>query len=427
MASLTEEQTQKLTQYQAITQVENLEEGLSQLIDNDWNVERAIQHFYDNHGPKETPSRPPSRFSLFSLLFWPFGLAWSLLSFITRFLPLHRSIEQKRRKPPSVLAAEFKQQFESKYGPDHIPFFQGGYSEALEKAKRDLLFLLVVLHSSDHDETDRFCRETLTSADLIQCIQDHRVLVWAGDVEFAEAHKVSCTLKATTYPFLGLIALQSNKMTVVERMEGPAHPQELVSQLSHAIERHGASLQRLQHERDERERERQLRVDQDEAYHQSLKADQEKARRQQEEQEAKAQAERERQLLLEQKALLKQKREQYIQYLYAQLPDEPTHTPSAKINFRLADGDRVVRQFESQATVDTLYRFVEVYPLLKENKPKQPVEAPLDYHHQYQFTLHTTFPRMEFPPEESTPLVDIKNIWPSATLVVDQNDDDDEE
>ena len=93
---------------------------------------------------------------------------------------------------------------------------------------------------------------------------------------------VSYTLGATTYPFLALIALQKSignatpKMTVIERIEGPSHPEELISQIEHAIDRHGTVVNRLKNERDQREFERQLVKDQDAAYHQSLKADQEK-------------------------------------------------------------------------------------------------------------------------------------------------------
>lgn len=96
---------------------------------------------------------------------------------------------------------------------------------------------------------------------------------------------VSYTLQATTYPFMALIALQTSvgtatpKMAVIERMEGTSHPEELISQIEIAIDRHGAVVNRLKNERSQRDMERQLLKDQDAAYHQSLKADQEKVKR----------------------------------------------------------------------------------------------------------------------------------------------------
>lgn len=66
----------------------------------------------------------------------------------------------------------------------------------------------------------------------------------------------------------------------------------------------------------------------------------------QEEEERKAQMERELQL---------KKREQYIQYLYNTLPAEPSSDYQGKItklNFRLADGDRIIRQFKADDTIE---------------------------------------------------------------------------
>lgn len=67
------------------------------------------------------------------------------------------AITQKKRDP-RVLAVEFIESFEDKYGTRHIEFFRGGYSQALEKARKDLRFMLVLLYSEDHDDTETFCR-----------------------------------------------------------------------------------------------------------------------------------------------------------------------------------------------------------------------------------------------------------------------------
>lgn len=172
---------------------------------------------------------------------------------------------------------------------------------------------------------------------------------------------MSYALQGPTYPFIALIALQTSygnsipKMTVIERIEGPSHPEELISQIDIAIERQGAVINRLKNERNQRELERQLLKDQDAAYHQSLKADQEKARLAREEKEAQLKAEEEAKQALLQIELLKEKKRQYINYLYHQLPKEPTETDNskvAKLSFRLADGDRVVRKFNQNDTIN---------------------------------------------------------------------------
>ncbi|KAI8997387.1 UBX domain-containing protein [Pilobolus umbonatus] len=291
--------------------------------------------------------------------------------------------------------------------------------------------MLVYLHSRDHDDTDEFCRHTLSTARVGNFIKDKNILLWGGDVREGEAHKVSYALKASTYPFMALIALQntlgssSPKMTVIERIEGPSHPEELISQIEIAIDRHGAVVNRLKNEKNQREMERQLRDDQDRAYKESLKADQEK------EKDAQLKAEEEAKDREMERQLSEQKREQYNRYLFNQLAEETKEQDPSKItrlNFRLADGSRVVRKFDKDATLDTLYKFVEIYPLLKEGKHEhQPVEPPLDYEHKFNFTIHSPYPRMEYEPSSSTKLCEISSLWPSATLVVDAVVDEDDE
>ncbi|RCH82587.1 hypothetical protein CU097_000781, partial [Rhizopus azygosporus] len=300
-----------------------------------------------------------------------------------------------------------------------------GYSQALEKARKELRFMLVVLQSDDHDDTELFCRQ------LIDYVKEKNILVWGGNVRETEAHKVSYTLQASTYPFLALIALQkplgasTPKMTVIERMEGPCRAEELVSQIDAAIDRHGAVVNRLKNEREQREMERRLREDQDRAYRESLKADQEKVRKAQEEKEALVKAEEEEKQRQREKEIQKQKNEEYIRYLYTHLPEEPKEGKMTKLSFRLANGDRVVRSFSEHDTLDTLYRFVEVYPLLKSNEPVEPCEsAPEDYVHQYKFTIHSPYPRKEYEADEHQTLSNIPSLWPSATLVVDAVDDE---
>lgn len=70
---------------------------------------------------------------------------------------------------------------------------------------------------------------------------------------------------------------------------------------------------------------------------------------------------------------------------------------------------------------------MEIYPLLKENATIETVERPEDYVHNYKFTIHSPYPRMEYEPDQTKKLHEIKSLWPSATLVVDAVDDDDEE
>ncbi|CAO3590914.1 unnamed protein product [Absidia cylindrospora] len=268
-------------------------------------------------------------------------------------------------------------------------------------------------------------------------IQSKDILVWGGNVAQVEAYQVSCTLQATTYPFMAVIALQSGssrsapKMSVVDRLEGPIASATLIQRLDATIQRYGTVMNRMKMERDQREMERRLREDQDKAYQESLKADQEKERKVHEEQQLlnKEKEEQER-TRLELEIYIKD-RQQYIQSLCHTLPDEPTSDYEGKVtklNFRLANGDRVIRKFKESDSIETLYQFVEVYPLLKEGKPSSsdPVTPPLNYRHKYCFTLLSPFPRTVYKISElqHKSLLDVPSLWPSATLIVETLDED---
>lgn len=102
---------------------------------------------------------------------------------------ISNSNSNKRSRDPRVLAFEFIEKFEEKYGKNHVEFFKGGYSQALEKARRELRFMLVILQSDDHDDTAAFNKDTLTSDRLKEFIKEKNILVWAGNVHESEAHK----------------------------------------------------------------------------------------------------------------------------------------------------------------------------------------------------------------------------------------------
>lgn len=60
------------------------------------------------------------------------------------------------------------------------------------------------------------CRNTLGNLQIIQYINIH-TLFWACNVQSGEGYKVAEALKSGSYPFLAVIVLKDNKMTVVGR------------------------------------------------------------------------------------------------------------------------------------------------------------------------------------------------------------------
>jgi FAS-associated factor 2 len=93
---------------------------------------------------------------------------------------------------------------------------QGTYSQALNDAKKELKFLLVYLHCDDHVDTDIFCRVVMPNQDFQDFVREN-MLFWSCSVSKPEGYRTSQALRENTYPFLALIVLKNNRMTIVKR------------------------------------------------------------------------------------------------------------------------------------------------------------------------------------------------------------------
>jgi len=135
---------------------------------------------------------------------------------------------------------------------------------------------------------------------------------------------------------------------------GISSPENLIARLTISIDRHGPSLQRIRNERAGHEAARQIRAQQDDAYLASLRADQEKERKARELADAQKLAEERARKEEDARQLLALNKEDWRQWALANLPDEPhkSETEVAKLSFRLANGERVVRKFRATDTVE---------------------------------------------------------------------------
>ncbi|KAI8970032.1 UBX domain-containing protein [Mycotypha africana] len=495
MESLSTQQRRILSEYQSITHSEDVPNSIRILDENDWDLETSVQNRYipsgykrqrykrdatedydeDNDSPSSTSAllghsgsstassstaqRKP-KWRILTAFMWPFNfvgkITWHIFHYSVRLI-YRPTITPPRRRDPRSEADRFLQNFESTYGTIHPDFFSdGGYMQALKTAKDELKYMMAILCSEEHDDNDTFCRQVLADTELLEFLRQHEVVVWAGNVRYAEAYQVSNILQATTYPFVGIIALQpptsnstsssmncQRKMVLMDRIEGLTSASSIVRRMETVMQLVDASLQSLREEQEQRETERRLRQQQDEAYLESLRADQEKQK--QKEAAEKAQVKRE---------LRARLREQYIKYLCQTIPEEPTTAPSSsnsiksvtKINFRMANGERVLRKFKADDTLKDIYNFVEAYPYLKEmeegrtvNYPSEastsssarknisPIGRPESYVHRFNFSIHTSFPRKVYEADDNRKLADEEGLWPSATLIVDTIDNEEED
>lgn len=399
--SLTEDKRQILQELQVfdinktITGITDVQNAMEILESNRWDLQRSIESVLDrdfaanaqddysapllpeassirNAGTPNRTTRHVGRpaASLFSMLttpiLWGLKFVWSILSYTRKlclitvsfvpFFKLSRTIRNRSSNPKDV-AIQFQRKFDQRFGDKGPRFYEGSYTQALDNAKQNLKYLLVVLHSEDHDDTERFCRETLTSDQFVSYLHQSHIIVWGGDVKENEAFKVSSMLGATGYPFMGFIALHENRMKVIYRFEGIIDSQGCIDVLDRLIQKMEPTYATARAERAEREASRSIREQQDSAYERSLRADREKAEKARKEEELQKQ-----QLQIQKSAELELERRKQVhhlnqaklerkQELAANLTEEPDSGDIAKINVRLPNGKRLIRKFDATAPI----------------------------------------------------------------------------
>ncbi|XP_053633739.1 FAS-associated factor 2 isoform X5 [Cherax quadricarinatus] len=277
-------------------------------------------------------------------------------------------------------------EYENEYGQQHPAFFQGSYSQALSHAKSELKFMLVYLHCADHQDTPVFCRTTLSDPNLVEYVNNTMVF-WGCSVTTAEGYRVSQALRENAYPFLALIVLRDGRMTVIGRLEGPSSPSQLTTQLQAFVRDNEAHLVVARAERQERELTAALRLQQDEDYQESLRADQEKERKKQQERE---QAER---IELEEreKEEDQQRQKDNIRRLKVEMVDNVPQEPEEGVDgvvhivVKLPQGTRLERRFLKTESLSCLYYYIFCHP----DSPDR-------------FQVTTNFPRQVVPCEPTT-------------------------
>lgn len=304
---------------------------------------------------------------------------------------------------------------------------------ALEKAHRDLKFLLVVLLSPEHDDTSSWVRDTLLSREVTDFINDPQngIIVWGGNVQDSEAFQVSHALRCTKFPFATLIVhtpnVSSTAMSVVSRISGTSSPSEFVEKLRTAILQNREPLERIRATRAEQQASRSLREQQDSAYERSLAIDRERARQRR---EAEAEQRRQEQEAAEQQAAEEKRRrdhQQWKRWRAQSIQDEPGTDvkEAARISIRLTSGERVIRRFAPDADIEELYAFVECYDVLQD--PEQMAaggEKPEGFEHQYRFRLVSPMPRMVYEVEAGGSIRE--KVGRGGNLLVETIDDDNE-
>ena len=390
---------------------------------------------------------------ILTILFTPFSLFYRLvcgtLQFLGTIIPFRRFLEnaglvkQSRPRPdttqrgslnPRDTALRFSREFNERFGNHNLPFFENGYAQAYDLAKKELKFLLVVLLSLEDDDTEAFVRGTLLSEDVVKFINDpqNNIILWAGTLQDSEAYQVSRGLKCNKFPYAAFISHtpqdSTTSMSTIARISGLTTASAFVSRLQTAISQQKPALEQVRATKNEQQASRTLRSEQNSAYERSLAQDRERARQKREAQAAQSRAEQEEKAAQEARENKERKLERWrlwrVQSITA-APD-PTSKNVSRISLRLTSGERVIRQFDSNAPLEELYAFVECYDVLQFRDDTAPTPKPEDYEHEFGFRLVSPMPRMEY--DVKSPSTIGQSIGRSGNLIVETiGGDDDEE
>lgn len=345
-----------------------------------------------------------------------------------------RNTSGRRPLNPKDTAARFIREFEEEYGNHQLPFFDNGYAQAFDVAKRDLKFLLVVLISPEHDDTSSFVRETLLAPEVVNFIKNpsNNIILWAGNVQDSEAYQVATALNCTKFPFAGVIvhtpSVSSTAMCIVSRIAGPSPPSAFVSKLREAIAQNSEALNRVRAQRAEQQATRDLREAQNSAYERSLAQDRERARQKREAEEKRKREEQEAREREEAKEREARNFEQWRKWRAQSIAPEPGAEVKdvVRISLRMPSGDRVVRKFAADASIEELYAFVECYDVLQaEDEPSATVEKPEGFQHEYKFRLVSPMPREAYELDAGGSIKE--RIGRSGNLIVERTDDEEDE
>lgn len=398
-----------------------------------------------------TTYRPPF---LLSILFAPFRAGFGLLtllfrsvSYILSFLPRQfqlramgntvsaglKNTNGRRMLMPKDTAARFKREFDEQYGENSLNWFDGGHAQALDAAKKDVKFLLIILISPEHDDTESFVKGTLLSQDVVDFINNpaNNIILWGGNVMDSEAYQVSLEYNCTKFPCTVLACLTpkegSTRMGIIKRMAGPMTPSRYLAGLNLAMDKYKPDLEGVRAERVANDFARNLRAEQDAAYERSLAIDRERARQRREAEEAAAAEERRIREESEAAERQERKRQQWRKWRATTVAPEPE--ASVKDAVRLAlnmpaafGGGRVVRRFDKTTTLEELYAFVECYPILSagtegDDSDEKAVAQPEDYTHEYDFRIALVMPRETLYPDPSVTIAE--KVGRGGNLIVE--------
>jgi len=264
---------------------------------------------------------------------------------------------------------------------EHEPlrFVHGPFQTAQDKAREQNKFLFVYLHSDVHQDTDRFCR--VLCSDAITSFLNEHFIIWGESIFTVEGLKFFNKYSLSSFPFIGVLVNINNTPNFEKHLVqlGYNNPQfraginfllvengfideeKLLELLSKVIEQYDVILQATALDRNDQHNNSLLIKDQNDAYEESLRADQEKIRIKEEE-EMKLRLLEEERLRLEkeeeEKKLGREKKKAILEEKFLNEPEKGSRTSTVVI--RLTDGTKLTRRFNFDDPLKLLFDYIEI-------------------------------------------------------------------
>ncbi|CAF0781385.1 unnamed protein product [Adineta steineri] len=267
----------------------------------------------------------------------------------------------------------FTRVFHARYGSTGPILYIGSLDQAIQDSvcasREERRPLAIYLHNDRSVCANVFCAQVLAGETTIEYLANNYV-VWAWDVT-SDANRTRLLevfkrclgqsyaqriygMEKDSFPLLLIVIRSRGSLELINLIEGKSTPSEVLLQL---IQSHDTFEQQRQRDADDeimREKRENLKKEQEDEYHQSLRADLAKEqarlddeRRQKEEQNASEK--------------LKQERLREQQVCKARLPEEPSETEknTTRLKIRLPDDEGILmRRFRINDTLQILFDYL---------------------------------------------------------------------
>ncbi|XP_022174084.1 FAS-associated factor 1-like isoform X2 [Myzus persicae] len=315
---------------------------------------------------------------------------------------------------------QFIDEFQNRYGDMRPQFFLGTLDQAIKiacfKPAKDKRLLAVYLHHDRSVLSNLFCTQLLCFESVVQYLNTN-FLVWVWDMTHpSNRNRIlqSASLSLGTMAEITLGAIDSNRLPalvlftrnrsnteILSVINGDCNISELLSSLINAQEMFAIQQQVEIKEEGERNMREMIKVEQDEAYQQSLAIDRVKEEtkilQEMEEKAIRSQIEsQERQFAAEKEAIR--------QRIVASLPDEPEPGDQVvKIRFRLPLGKFLERRFLASDILQVLFDYLYISGFS-----------------QKEFKVISSWPRRDLTTLGVTQTMKELNLYPQETLTLEE-------